>query len=88
MNYVWKSAVHVNEGLPDPSNFGWMKNDEQHEPFMTNNIPVPQSVIELIMCSCKKGWNSMHCNCRKNRLVCSDVSLPKLLKCSRKPEFD
>ena len=52
MTYVWKSAVHVNQDLRDSTHFGWMKNHEKYKPFITEKLPVPESVIELSMSSC------------------------------------
>ena len=91
MTYIWKSAISTNPILPDPENFGWKKIDDEYEPFMTDKLPAPQSVIELSMCSCKKTkGDSLRCNCKKKGLVCSDIC--QCLNCSNiefdKPEFE
>ena len=91
ITYIWKSAISTNPILPDPENFGWKKIDDEYEPFMTDKLPAPQSVIELSMCSCKKtNCDSLRCNCKKKGLVCSDMS--QCLNCSNiefdKPEFE
>ena len=72
MNYIW-SAVHVNQDLPGFTLFGWMKDDEKYEPFMTDKLRARQC------CSCKKSviqyvaCNSICCNDSKKGLVCLGV---------------
>ena len=64
---------------------------DEYEPFMTDKLLAPQSVIELSMCSCKKrNCNSLRCNSKKKGLVCTDMC--QCLNCSNikfdKPEFE
>ena len=42
---------------------------------MTTLPPAPESVIDLSICRCKTGCNSLRCKCRKNGLKCSDMCL-------------
>ena len=46
-----------NPKLPSPAEFGWKFDDasETYIPVMTNELPTPESVIELSMCGCKTG---------------------------------
>ena len=67
------------------------KIDDEYEPFMTDKLPAPQSVIELSMYSCKKtNCDSLRCNCKKKGLVCANIC--QCLNCSNiefdKPEFE
>ena len=39
------------------------------------NEAVPNSVVELIRCSCKKGCKNNLCCCRKANLSCTDACL-------------
>ena len=91
ITYIWKSAISTNPILPDPENFGWKTIDYEYETFVTDKLPAPQSVIKPSMCSCKKtNCDSLSCNCKKKKLVCSDMC--QCLNCSNiefdKPELE
>ena len=40
--------------------------------------PVPESVLELVQCKCKKGCKTNSCSCRKSKLVCCDACFCKI----------
>ena len=54
--------------------FRMSKKGHWFEPFMMDELPAPESVIELNMCSCKKtNCDSLRYNCKKKGMVCSDI---------------
>ena len=34
---IYQSSVHTNPTLPDPEDFGWLRNDDGYKPFMNDN---------------------------------------------------
>lgn len=79
------------QDLPGFTHFGWIKDDEEYEPFMTDKLCVPQSVSKLVICSCKMYvCDSICCNNSNKGLICLDICYQ--LNCSNveneKLEFD
>ena len=37
------------------------------------NEAVPEAIVELVRCKCKKGCKNNFCCCRKANLVCTDA---------------
>lgn len=54
-----------------PENWGWQLVDGRLEPVMTDLPPAPESLLQVIRCSCKRDCSTKHCTCRKHRLECS-----------------
>ena len=71
------------QDLPGFTHFGWIKDDEEYEPFMTDKLCVPQSFSKLVICSCKMYvCDSICCNNSNKGLICL---LPtKLFKCRKR----
>ena len=71
----WKSSHLPTPILPDPNEYGWTWSElhEIYEPIMTTNMPVPQSIIELIACGCKSDCSTDRCRCHKNNLRCTEM---------------
>ena len=42
---------------------------------MTVNASLPENLVELVRCSCKKGCNTNRCSCRKASLPCTSACL-------------
>ena len=42
---------------------------------MMDQLPAPDSIIELSMCKCTTGCSSFRCKCRKNGLLCMEMCL-------------
>ena len=63
----WKSPHIPSPQLPNPNEFGWNWNKDDHifGPVMTTNPPAPESIIELSSCRCKSGCRSGRCRCYK-----------------------
>ena len=49
----------------------WLGIRYQHEAVMTDQLPAPRHIVELCICKCKKGYDSLPCSCKKNKLVCN-----------------
>ena len=75
ISLVWKSAHISSPVLPNPSDYGWVYNDqdEVYEPIMTSLAPAPESIIDLTVCNCKTNCSTNRCKCRKNGLNCSEM---------------
>ena len=71
---VWNNDVVPNPTLPSPENYGWEMHGEKWVPIMTTLPPAPQAIIHLVKCKCaKKRCSTNRCQCKKNRLNCTDL---------------
>ena len=52
-------------------NYGWANNDGMLIPITTQLDAAPQSLLQIIHCSCKTGCHTLRCSCRKNGVDCS-----------------
>jgi hypothetical protein len=52
--HVWKTADKASPTLWDPTEYGWVLENEKFIPFMTEKLPAPEEIIHLIKCNCKK----------------------------------
>ena len=62
MTYISKSSIHINPTLPDPEDFGWVKNDDGYEPFMMDNTR-KQTMILYVVTARIKDWCVQKCWC-------------------------
>ena len=76
MCLIWKSShLHKPTSPPDHENYGWEMKDDTYIPIMTDQLPATEVVIEMSLCKCKKGCNTMRCKCHKNGLGCTEMCL-------------
>ena len=73
--YAWKKACNPLLNLPGPVGNGWVKNGEVLNQEKTVRNAVPENIVELIRCKCKKGCKTNACGCRKEGLKCTDACL-------------
>ena len=52
--YVWKRALETNLDIPSPIGLGWERKDDQFSVMWMEKQPAPESVLELITCTCHK----------------------------------
>ena len=69
----WKSADKPNPNLPDPLHFGWEMTGQSYTPVTCLLPCAPDSVIQLVRCSCLKGQCVVNCKCRTHSLVCTEL---------------
>lgn len=72
---VWGQANIALQGPQlDPLQNGYHKeSDGQLKPTMTDALPAPKALIEMVSCQCKRDCSSARCSCRKNYLSCTDL---------------
>ena len=75
--YIWKNAIQSELELPSPCGNGWKMDEETsmltHEYMLKQ--PVPETMVELVRCKCKKSCSTNRCSCRKANLNCTDACL-------------
>ena len=42
---------------------------------MTDQLAAPTYIVELCICKCKTGCESLRCSCKKNNLVCTEMCM-------------
>ena len=67
-----RSIVSI-QSLPPAINYGWEFVEEAFSPIMTDNLPAPSALIEMVSCSCKSNCLTNRCQCRKNGFICTDM---------------
>lgn len=72
---VWAQAsIALQEPQLDPLQNGYHKDsDGQLKPTMTDALPAPKAIIEMVSCQCKSGCSSARCSCRTKNLSCTDL---------------
>ena len=68
--HVWYQSLNPSQNLPDPSNWGWVKDDSGWQPVWTTLPEATKVCLELIKCGCQKGCG-IRCKCRNINLSCT-----------------
>ena len=68
-----KRAVVSKQNLPSILSYGWEIVANNIAPILTENLPVPLALIELIVCGYKTGCRTNHCKCRKSGFAYTDI---------------
>jgi len=63
---VWgQASIALQDPQLDPLQNGYHKEfDGQLKPTMTDTLPAPKAVIEMVRCQCKTDCSSARCSCR------------------------
>jgi len=82
---VWgQASIALHVPQLDPLQNGYHKgSDGQLKPTMTDALPAPKAIIEIVICHCKTDCSSVKCSCRTKNLSCAD-----LCQCSSECEND
>ena len=62
-SFIWRPLI------PQPISNGWHKENDQLLPTLMTKPPVPDTLLELIVCNCKKGCKR-NCKCD---LACTEA---------------
>ena len=74
---VWgQSTIALQDPQLDPLSLrnGYHKeSDGQLKPTMTDTLPAPKAIIEMVSCHCKTDCTSVRCSCRTKNLSCTEL---------------
>lgn len=72
---VWgQASIALQDPQLDPLQNGYHKeSDGRLKPTMTDALPAPKTIIEMVSCQCKTDCSSVRCSCRTNNLSCTDL---------------
>ena len=70
--HIWGQAMIANPELPNPSDWGWIKNNDTWVPFWSSLPEAAKSCRELIKCNCKNTCSG-RCKCIKANLLCTQL---------------
>ncbi len=62
-----------NIAAPSPNGFGWILEGNNLEIKWGTKESAPDSILEYVMCKCKKGCNTKRCSCQKANLPCTEL---------------
>ena len=69
---VWNQSLSPQMNIPSPEGNGWILDNEYKILWMT--VPAaPDSLLEIVKCTCKTGCKTQRCSCLKAQLKCSDL---------------
>ena len=69
---VWNQSLSPQMNIPSPAGHGWILDGEYKILWMT--LPAaPDSLLEIVKCTCKTGCKTQRCSCTKAQLNCSDL---------------
>ena len=61
--------------LPGPVRSVWVMSKEILEQEKTVWNAVPEAIVALVLCKCKKGWKMNVCSCKKAGLTCTNACI-------------
>ena len=59
--------------LPSPLSYDWERSGDAYVSVMTDELPAPNVVIELSICSCKTKCITNRCKCNRYNLQGTDM---------------
>ena len=72
--HIWAQDDVLNPKILDPTTLGWEDVDGILKPKLSCVQLTPESVVELLKCSCNKSrCSSARCTCRQNNLPCTEL---------------
>jgi hypothetical protein len=57
---------------PSPTGYGWSLTGDTLEITWGTQGPAPDSILEFVICKCKKGCQTKRCLCCKGNLKCTE----------------
>lgn len=69
----WCRADQPYPNLPSPLNFGWELKNDHYAPVMCMLPCAPETVLQLIRCSCVKRKCAPPCKCLSHDLKCTEL---------------
>ena len=69
---IWLGNLDIKNA--DIKNWGWKYFNNMLIPITINQLPAPDTLLQMLFCNCKKGCEAA-CGCRKSGLYCSVACL-------------
>ena len=70
--FIWRRCLINKPLIPQPTDNGWHKKDHQLLPRLTTIPAAPDTLLELIICGCKKGCKR-NWKCAKEELAYTEA---------------
>ena len=72
---IWgQASIAMQDQEVDLMQNGYHKDShDQMKPTMTDALPTPMAIIEMVSCKCKTDCSTARCSCRTNNLSCTDL---------------
>lgn len=71
--FVWSKDDEPNAVIPNPVGHGWYLEEGVLTPVMCEEPCAPESLLQLIRCSCLKNRCSPPCKCLANNMPCTEM---------------
>lgn len=85
---IWRRSLEANPEVPSPRGRGWKIDitygKEELKIDWLDGTPAPDSVLELLACSCSRSCHLPQCTCMINNMKCSELC--KLRNCDNQPQ--
>ena len=73
---IWGQASIPQQELMDPLQHGYFRDTNgQLNPLMTDVLPAPEAILDMVRCQCKADCLSKRCSCQAKDLTCTDLCL-------------
>ena len=74
---TWRKSLFPAPSYLNPEEYGWEydTNNNFYEAVMTDQLAAPKHIVELCICKCKTGCESLRCSFKKNDLVCTEMCM-------------
>jgi hypothetical protein len=75
---ILKTSDDLEQKIWYTKDFGWVETGGRNRPFMTSNGPATDGNLNAVKCSCKIGYGTNRCSCKKMEkfvLNCATVNI-------------
>ena len=70
---LWRRSLENFPEIPDTIGNGWMMENDELVIKWISGKPAPDAVLEMLACKCGKECNPQKCQCKLNKLKCTDA---------------
>ncbi|XP_028407266.1 uncharacterized protein LOC114529889 [Dendronephthya gigantea] len=71
--YIRRRSTINNISAPSPNGYGWTLDGSKLDIKWGLKECAPESILEYVMCRCKKGRSTKRCSCQKAELPCTEL---------------
>ena len=77
MYNTWKKLLFTVPSYINPEEYGWEydTNNNSYEALIADQLAAPKHIMQLCVCQCKTGCESLRCRCINDNLVCTEMCM-------------
>ena len=72
-SFIWKNCLEPCPNILEPEGHGWKSENGNLLVDWMSDAPAPDTVLELLSCTCARSCSNDSCICLTNGLKCTDM---------------